>query len=154
MTADTVTEDTVLRLERLIPASPEDVFDAWTEPQILAQWWGPEGFTTPSPQVDLRVGGSYRTVMIAADGGEFIATGMYREIERPRRLIFTWAWEKEGARGHETQITVTFDAAPGGTKLVFLQQRFQAAHERNRHQHGWNSMFNRLERLHTWLGES
>src|SRR6202011_773557 len=107
MTADTVTEDTVteatvLRLERLIPAPPENVFDAWTEPQILAQWWGPEGFTTPSPQVDLRVGGSYRTVMIAADGGEFIATGTYRGIERPRRLIFTWAWEKEGARGHET----------------------------------------------------
>src|ERR1700737_488796 len=72
VTEDTVTEATVLRLERLIPAPPEDVFDAWTEPQILAQWWGPEGFTTPSPQVDLRVGGSYRTVMIAADGGEFI----------------------------------------------------------------------------------
>jgi uncharacterized protein YndB with AHSA1/START domain len=143
-----MTDETVLRLERLIPATPEDVFDAWTQPEIMTQWWGPEGFRTPSPEVDLRAGGRYRTVMIASDGAEFIASGVFREIQRPRRLVFTWAFEKEGERGHETEITVTFDAAPGGTKLVFLQQRFETTEACQRHSHGWNSMFNRLEHLH------
>jgi uncharacterized protein YndB with AHSA1/START domain len=143
-----MTDDTVLRLERLIPAPPEQVFDAWIQPDLLIKWWGPEGFTTPAPDMDVRSGGRWRTVMVAPNGGEFIACGVYRTIERPRRLVFTWGWEDErGIRGHETEIIVTFDPTPGGTKLVFEQQRFETADTRNRHSHGWNSMFNRLERL-------
>jgi uncharacterized protein YndB with AHSA1/START domain len=149
---EVVTEETMLRLERLIPASPEQVFDAWVQPELLVKWWGPEGYTTPSPEVDVREGGRWRTVMIDSKGGEFIVGGVYRSIQRPRRLVFTWTWERQNdtpvAQPHETEITVTFEPAPGGgTKLVFVQQRFATTETRNRHSHGWNSMFNRLEQL-------
>src|ERR1700687_2996472 len=61
-------------------------------------------------------------------------SGVYRVIDRPRRLVFTWAWdEDDGSRGHETEVTVTFDAAPGGTRLRLLQQTFQNAEVRDKH---------------------
>jgi uncharacterized protein YndB with AHSA1/START domain len=68
---------------------------------------------------------------------------------RPRRLVFTWAWEgDDGERGHETEVSVTFEAVPGGTRLALVQQSFENIPTRDRHRFGWSSCFDRLTALH------
>ena len=72
-------------------------------------------------------------------------SGVYRAVEPPRRLVFTWGWlGDDGTRGHETEVTITFEPVPGGTRLVLLQQGFDSSDQRERHGQGWSSSFDRL----------
>jgi uncharacterized protein YndB with AHSA1/START domain len=143
-----MSDDDVLRLERLIAAPPERVFALWTEPDLLVKWWGPEGFDVPVHSLDVRNGGRWRTTMRSPEGKLHTVSGVYRVIEPPRRLVFTWGWDDEqGRRGHETEVTVTFESAPGGTRLVLQQQAFQNKESRAQHSHGWESSFDCLERV-------
>jgi uncharacterized protein YndB with AHSA1/START domain len=140
-----MSEDQVLRLERLIAASPERVFDLWTDPDLLVKWWGPEGFDVPAHALDVRPGGQWRTTMRSPEGKLHRVSGIYRTIDKPRRLVFTWAWDQDdGSRGHETEVTVTFESAPGGTRLKLVQQMFQDKTARDNHSKGWTSSFNCL----------
>jgi uncharacterized protein YndB with AHSA1/START domain len=142
MSTDTLTDDKVLRMERVIAATPERLFELWTDPEELAKWWGPEGFTTPTYAMDVRPGGRWHTTMRRPDGTKHVVSGIYRAIEPPKRLVFTWGWDDDaGMRGHETEVTVTFEPAPGGTRMTLLQQTFVDADSRNRHEHGWTSSF-------------
>jgi uncharacterized protein YndB with AHSA1/START domain len=137
-----------LVIDRIFKASPDKVFKAWTDPAILVQWYGPEGFHIRDLKIDARPGGAHRGVMVAPDGNAHTASGVYREIDPPKRLVMTWAWEDEkGMRGHETVIEITFHAAPGGTRMHLVQQIFETAEQRDGHREGWNSSFNKLERL-------
>jgi len=137
-----------LRVERLIPAPPERVFELWTDPKLLARWFGPEGYTVPKHAMDVRPGGAWHTTLLAPDGTVRNVGGVYRAIEKPKRLVLTWGWvDAAGTRGHETEITVTFAPAPGGTRLVLCQREFESANARDLHGIGWNSTFNKLERF-------
>jgi len=140
--------DDVLSIERLIPAPPQKVFDLWTDPEKLVQWWGPEGFKIPAHALDVRPGGRWRTTMKSPDGSLHTVSGVFRTVDPPNRLVFTWAWDDDkGLRGHETEVIVTFHAAPGGTRLTLVQQNFENAASRDNHGKGWASTFNNLERL-------
>jgi uncharacterized protein YndB with AHSA1/START domain len=140
--------DRELRLERLIAAPPESVFELWTEPELMVKWWGPEGYDVPAHALDIRPGGRWRTTLRSPNGNRVSVSGVYRAIDPPRRLVFTWGWEDDnGARGHETEVTVTFEAAPGGTRLVLLQQTFENKETRDRHGQGWSSSFDCLAKL-------
>jgi uncharacterized protein YndB with AHSA1/START domain len=140
-----MSEDQVLRIERLIAASPERVFDLWTEPELLVAWWGPEGYDVPTHAIDVRPGGHWRTTMRSPEGKRVTVSGVYRTIDKPHRLVFTWAWDQDdGSRGHETEVTVTFESAPGGTRLKLVQQTFQDKTARDNHNKGWSSSFNCL----------
>lgn len=86
--------ETTLRLTRTLKAPREKVFWAWTTSEALKSWYGPEGWTTPSAEVDLRVGGGYRIVMKGPQAEEIILSGTYREVQPPERLVYTWQWEK------------------------------------------------------------
>jgi uncharacterized protein YndB with AHSA1/START domain len=142
-----MSEDRTLRLERIIRAPVERVFAAWVEPEQLAAWWGPEGATIPDYAMDVRPGGTWRTVMKLPDGNTPEVSGVYRAIEKNRRLVFSWAWKQaDGSRGHETEVTVTFEPVPGGTKLVLLQQVFQDRTARDNHGQGWASSLDCLEK--------
>jgi uncharacterized protein YndB with AHSA1/START domain len=141
-----VNDDWILRLERLIPAPPERVFEFWTEPEQLAKWWAPDGYDVSVRALEVRPGGRWTTTMRSADGRTLTISGVYRAMEPPKRLVFTWAWDDDkGKRGHETEITVTFAPVPGGTQLKLVQQTFETAKERDRHSGGWTSTFARLE---------
>ncbi len=132
--------DTELRLERLIAAPPDRVFAQWVEPALLVKWWGPEGYDVPAHSLDVRADGKWRTTMRSPEGKLFIVSGVYRKIEPPRLLVFTWAWENEsGAPGEETEVSVAFAPAPGGTKLTLSQKTFATVETRDRHAQGWNS---------------
>lgn len=138
----------ILVLERLLPASPDRVFDAWVDPSQLGRWWGPEGATASSVVMDVRPGGAWRTVIRIPDGTELPVSGAYREIRRPDRLVFTWAWEDDkGQRGHETEIALSFEPSGAGTRMRLEQRRFESAESRDQHRMGWSSSFDDLERF-------
>jgi uncharacterized protein YndB with AHSA1/START domain len=110
-------------ITRVFDAPRELVFKAWTEPAHLAQWWGPRGFTNPVCEVDLRIGGAWRIVMRAPDGIEYPGRGVYREIVRPERLVFTnIALDKDGNPIIDGLTTVTF-ADHGAKTQLTLQTR-------------------------------
>lgn len=143
-----VNDDLVLRIERLIAAPPEHVFALWTEPHEVVKWWGPDGVDIPEHALDVRPGGKWRTTMRTSEGNRHTVSGVYRAIDPPRRLVFTWGWEDDkGVRGHETEVTVTFEPAPGGTKLTLLQQAFEDGDVRDKHSFGWNSSLDCLARV-------
>jgi uncharacterized protein YndB with AHSA1/START domain len=146
--SDAKVSETTLRLERLIPSPPEVLFALWTDPVQLLRWWGPEGYEASIHVLDARPGGRWRTTLRASDGNVLAMSGVYRIVEPPRRLAFTWAWEDEsGGRGHETEVTVSFETTPGGTRLVLLQKRFESKQARDNHNVGWSSSFDRLTKI-------
>lgn len=144
----TVIEDQVLVIERTIAAPPEKVFDAWINPELLVQWWGPEGMSIPVHSLDVREGGEWKTTMRNAEGGEHHVSGVYKIIDRPNCLVFTWAWTQEdGTRGEETEITVRFEPDGDGTKMTLDQRSFAEVANRDNHGMGWQSSFNCLDQL-------
>jgi len=134
-----------LRLSRSFPAPRERVFRAFTVPAQMVRWWGPKGFTVPACTMDVRAGGAWHTVMRSPEGQDHIVSGVYREIVPPERLVLTWAWEEDGARGHETVVTIELFETPGGTRLELTHEPFQTDDSRQRHRHGWSSCLDCLE---------
>ncbi len=145
--SDSEVRERTLVIERTFKASPERVFKAWTDPSVLIRWWGTDAYQAPAPQLDVRVGGAWRSPMVGPNGEQHTVSGVYREIAPPRKLAFTWAWDQEdGSRGHETVVDVTFEPVPGGTKIRLVQSVFQTPKSRDGHDFGWASSFDRLER--------
>jgi uncharacterized protein YndB with AHSA1/START domain len=138
-------EHRILRMERLIAAPPDILFALWIEPAELVKWWAPDGLVAEVDTLDVRPDGRWRTILRRPDGSGLAASGVYRIVEPPHRLAFTWAWEDaSGARGHETEVSVSFDPAPGGTRLVLVQQSFENRQARDNHNHGWAASFDRI----------
>jgi uncharacterized protein YndB with AHSA1/START domain len=138
------TNDTTLRLERLIASPPEILFALWTKPVHLLRWWAPDGYEPVVEALEAKPGGRWRIILRRADGGEVATSGIYRIVEPPRRLAFTWAWEDaSGARGHETEVIVNFEPAPGGTRLVLVQSRFESKQACDNHNNGWSAALDR-----------
>ena len=134
-----------LVITRVFDAPRPLVFKAWTEPDRLVRWWGPQGFTTPSCTTDVRPGGAFRFCMRSPEGTDHWLRGVYREIVEPERLVFTWAWEDaEGKPGHETVLTVSFAEHGAKTKLTLHQAVFESITARDSHQGGWTSSLDRL----------
>jgi uncharacterized protein YndB with AHSA1/START domain len=142
--------ETTLRLERLIASPPEDLFALWVEPENLLKWWAPDGFEAVVGGLDIRPGGRWRMMLRRPDGGVVATSGVYRVVEPPRHLVFTWAWENSaGARGHETEVAVSFEPAPGGTRLVLVQQHFESRQARDNHNRGWSASLDRQQKILT-----
>ncbi|MER7864334.1 SRPBCC domain-containing protein [Amycolatopsis japonica] len=135
---------TDLTITRLLDAPRELVFRVWTDPDHLARWWGPAGFTSKSCTVNLTEGGKWRTCI--SDGETVLwMSGVYHEIVPPERLVFSFAWEEpEGFRGHDTLVTVDFSDLDGKTEMSFHQAIFETVAERDSHVEGWQSCFGRL----------
>ena len=142
------TDTAVLRLERSFDASPEEVFDAWTNAEVLRRWWAAQPtWTSPGCEVDLRVGGRYLMRMEDDQTGEIHAVGgEYREVERPYRLVYTWCWQGAGGPnpGHVSLVTVEFRAADDGTSVVLEHSDLPSEESRERHAVGWRGVFDNL----------
>lgn len=96
------------------------LFEAWTSPEHLRQWWGCEGSIITHCAIDLRVGGSWGLVMRMGDGSNHPFHGTYREIVRPARLVYTEQYEMPQFGNPEWLTTVTFDETPAGTRLTHI----------------------------------
>jgi len=138
--------DLDLTLTRVFDAPRELVFEVWTNPDHLAKWWGPTGFTATSCTVKLAEGGQWRTcIRDSANDVERWAGGVYHEIRRPERLVFSFAWEEPtGAPGHDTLVTVTFADRDGRTEMTFHQAIFETVESRDGHEGGWRESFDDL----------
>jgi uncharacterized protein YndB with AHSA1/START domain len=138
-----------LRLRHEFAAPPEAVFDAWTDPAVLERWWAAAPtWDSPGCEVDLRVGGRYVLRMRDDRTGAVLAVaGEYREIDRPRRLVYTWAWQEEdGTAGHESLVTVEFRPEGGGTTVVLEHTGLPSKEAGERHAMGWTGTFENLAR--------
>ena len=138
-----VDADTFLNVTRTFAAPRDKVYAAWTEPEHLKQWWGPEGVTAPVVEIDLRLGGRYRTCMRTPDGDRWVG-GEYTEVTPPERLVFTWQWEDDEAA--DTLVTVEFRDLGDMTEVSLTHERFDSVESRDHHRHGWTSSLDCLEK--------
>lgn len=139
--------EATLVVARTFAAPREQVFRAWTDPEELKKWWaaGP-GFTTPIAEVDLRIGGRYRLGMKPPDKDVIhVVGGIYREVQRPSRLVYTWAWEN--GDGTETLVTVEFRDKGSSTEVVLTHEGLASHESRDQHAHGWTGCLDSLGRL-------
>ena len=112
----------VVRIERTFAAPVEEVFDAWTSPEVMRRWFHPgPDWGTPQAEVDLRVGGRVRVVMRRPDGTEASAHGEYSLIDRPHRLVMTWTFDDDTS--NEQLMELSFSEAEGLDQGVDGQQR-------------------------------
>jgi len=138
-----------LQLERAFAAPPERLFAAFTDPEHLRHWWGPDGFTIPSLHLEAREGADYRITMQPPEGDAFHLRGTFRVVDPPHRLVYTFSWEEPDPDDQETLVTLTFDRIDDGTCLVLDQEPFKTAARRELHHDGWTET---LERLALRLG--
>jgi uncharacterized protein YndB with AHSA1/START domain len=137
----------ILHLEKVLQAPKERVFAACVEPEKVAEWWGPAGFTTLRVDLDVRVGGGYRITMQPPDGEAFHLRGEYSEVDPPRRLVYTFEWEEPDPDDQETVATLSFFDDRKGTKLVLDQGPFATEARHALHEAGWTETLERLERF-------
>jgi uncharacterized protein YndB with AHSA1/START domain len=137
----------MLHLERVISAPRPAVFAACTEPEELAEWWGPSGFTSPGIDFDPRVGGSYRIAMQPPEGDLFYLTGEFRQVDPPARLSYTFRWEDPDPDDQETIATLSLREVGEDTEIVLDQGPFATEGRLELHRDGWSDGFDRLEEL-------
>ncbi len=147
-------EDSQVKITKVLEASIEKVWDAWTNPESIKQWLSPEGMTNPEVTNEFEVGGIYRIVMEGhnmpdpAHNGRMAVGGKYLEIEKPNKLVYTWLWENAPAETHTTTITILLkELSDLQTEMTLIHSGFADGNMRHEHNMGWNSTFNKLERF-------
>jgi uncharacterized protein YndB with AHSA1/START domain len=121
----TNTADREIMATRTYDAPRELVFKMWTDPEHVAKWWGPKGFTNTIYEMDVRPGGVWRFVMHGPDGVDYQNKIVYIEIVKPERLVLSHV------SGPTFQMTATFAEEDGKTKLT-VQLLFESAQERDK----------------------
>ena len=135
-----------LTVQREIAATPERLFDAWLDAESFGRWMRPSVVSETRAENDARVGGEFRIVMVR-DGTDVVLRGNYHEIDRPRRLVFTWS--SPSTRFHDSLVTVTFEPASDGSTLVTIHQtRLPDEESQADHTAGWTEILAGLARLH------
>lgn len=138
-----------LNLEKVLASPPERVFGACIDAQQLRRWWGPAGFTVTSLQLDVAEGADYRITMQPIQGEPFHIRGTFRAVEAPRLLIYTFAYEEPDPDDQETLVTLTFEPAEAGTRLILDQGLFKTEPRWELHRIGWTETLERLEQFLT-----
>jgi uncharacterized protein YndB with AHSA1/START domain len=131
-----------LVVRRRINATPERLFAAWTQPELLVRWWGPQGVACTGAEIDLRVGGTYRIANQFPDGTVLWIAGVFEVIEPPRRLTYTWRLESQS--GLVERVTVCFEGSGASTEVVITHERIANEAARTSHERGWNGCLDKL----------
>jgi uncharacterized protein YndB with AHSA1/START domain len=153
-----------LVITRVFDVPRELVWKAWTEPDRFKRWWGPKGYTSPSAEVDVRVGGRYHASMKSPEGMETWSTGTYNEVKEPERLAMTDSfadamgnvvpasyYKMPGEFPMELQMTVTFEEHAGKTTMTLRHSGLPPEVTKDT-ESGWNQSFDKLEKgLHDEL---
>jgi glutathione S-transferase len=141
-------EKTGLEIRRVIHAPRNRVYQAWTDPAQLKEWWGPEGVRTRNFTADARVGGKYRWDLVSQEGEEMTAFGEYRELVPGEKIVFTWKWDDDEAwENKNSVVTIELSDCDGGTELRLIHVQLPSEESRNRHNEGWSSVLDRLEKF-------
>lgn len=142
------TENLVLVVQRKMKASPERLFDAWTRPELMRQWFHAGAkMTTPVAEADPKVGGPWKVVMRSGDGKEYPNNGKYLLIDRPNKLVFTW--HPMGQADYETKVTLLFKKVSDEfTEMTLTHEGLRDQDWYNRHSSGWVGC---IDSLGNWL---
>ncbi|MEM7185818.1 MAG: SRPBCC domain-containing protein [Bacteroidota bacterium] len=138
--------DRIVTIKRTFQAPIELVWEAWTQPQHIASWWGPPGMDVKVEEHDLRVGGSWRYTMMMPDGNAFVSEGVYTEIVPPHRLVTT-----ANFRPMTEGVTLEIELASSeeGTAFTFHVIHPTVAYKEQQEKmgiyNGWGGAFDRLE---------
>jgi uncharacterized protein YndB with AHSA1/START domain len=138
-----VTEQYSVTVRREIAAPAEELFDAWLDGHSLGSWFRPLSTRETRAETDPRQGGTFRIVMVDNESTT-AASGTYREIDRPRRLVFTWS--SFDTRFRETVVTVTFRPTSRGTLVEVRQVGLPDEEARDSHHAGWSDILHELGR--------
>ncbi len=133
-----------LTLKRRVNAPPEKVYAAWTDPEKIMKWFGPDSGPVKHASADVRVGGRYAVQFGTEDGEEHNVSGIYREVMPNQKLVFTWAWRTMPER--ESLVTVLIKPEGAGSLLTLIHEQFFDEAARDRHAQGWTGCLNKLER--------
>lgn len=137
--------ETVAQVRRTLACTQEDAFRAWTDPELVPQWFKPHDGRGGPAEMDVRVGGAYRWAM-ERGGRVAYAVGTYLEVEPPNRLVFTFGWERmPGVDVTDSVVTVEFNDRGGAVELVITHARLADAELRELHGAGWREMLTNLE---------
>jgi len=151
MTNDT--SDRELVLTRLIDAPREKLYRAWTDAELLKQWFAPKPWTTPQAELDVRPGGASLVVMRSPDGNDMPCPGVYLEVVPNQRLVFTDAYTSTWQPSQKPFMTVilTFEDEGGKTRYTARVRHWtvadREAHEKMGFHHGWGQCADQLAAL-------
>jgi len=135
--------DDELFLVRVFEAPVSLVFRLWEDIEHRARWWGPKGYTCTHLEQDFRAGGAWRACISSPTDGDSWQRGQFREIERDRRIVFTFLWDGGPSAGVETLVTVTLAEKNGMTTQTFHQTPFTSVERRDAHVIGWSLLLDR-----------
>jgi uncharacterized protein YndB with AHSA1/START domain len=134
-----------LMLRRKLKAPPARVYEAWTDAAQLMQWFGPENVTMAEADCEVRVGGHFHVVMIENTGDRHEVNGVYKEVVRHEKLVFSWSWISTPER--VSQVTVRFKEEGGGTLLTLIHEQLHDEAAKTGHTHGWTGSLDKLEKF-------
>jgi uncharacterized protein YndB with AHSA1/START domain len=159
-TVDGFDTEQELVIVRVFDAPRERVWKAWTDPELVKRWWGPQYFTAPIAKSDLRVGGAYLYCMRSPDGRDYWSTGVYREIVAPERIVATDCFADEHGNvvpatyyglssdfPAELLLTVTFEEQGGKTTLTLRHAGIPAGADEANTRAGWNGSLDKLAQV-------
>jgi uncharacterized protein YndB with AHSA1/START domain len=136
-----------LRMSQVIPAPRPVVWQAMTDPDELAKWWGPKGFTVPSIDFEPRGGRNFRIAMQPPGGDVFHLLGDFREVDPPSRLCYTFVWDPPDPDDRETVVTLSLHDSGEHTEVQLTQGEFITQERLDLHDNGWRESFEKLEAL-------
>jgi uncharacterized protein YndB with AHSA1/START domain len=152
-------EQNELKIVRTFNAPKELVWKAFSQPEHLKKWWGPKEYTAPDCNMDFRIGGKYHVSMMDAAGKKIWSTGVYKEIIPNKKLVATDSFADEngnvvsgdqyGMPGMPLEfiITIELEEENGKTKMTLLHAGFPAGEMQKGANEGWNSSFDKMDRL-------
>jgi len=133
-----------LRLARTVEAPRARVWEALVDPEQIARWWGPAGFTMPAVELDARVDGAYRFTMQPPEGDAFTIEGEFLVVEPPERLSYTFRYDPPDPDDQETVATLTLSDVGGTTRIELVQGPFLTEARRELHDAGWTDTLDKL----------
>lgn len=141
------TRDDDLRLDRTFQAPLELVWRLWEDRDHMIRWWGPEIFTCIELDWALTPSRPWRAMMASRQFNKKISrmSGVIKEVEKHKRIVFTFAWDEDSGRDMDTVVTVTFSEKNGATVQSFHQTPFSNVEARDNHVGGWNSLLNKQQ---------
>jgi uncharacterized protein YndB with AHSA1/START domain len=128
-------------VRRTISAPAEDLFDAWLDPEALAVWMRPGAIRSTVAKVEPRKGGSYEITM-QGQSGPIVHRGVYQQIDRPKRLVFTWA--SPGTEFRDTLVTVDFVPVDNSTEVIVTHEQLPESAQPS-HSMGWSRGLENLD---------
>jgi uncharacterized protein YndB with AHSA1/START domain len=137
-----------LVIRRTLKASPQRVYEAWTQPSLATEFLCPQDVSVDDVSLDVRVGGAYHIAMRVSNGEVWTVRGVYQDVQPGKRLSMTWKWDEDNpAQEQETLLTIDLAPHGSGTELTLTHERFTSEESRSNHEEGWNSMLDKMETL-------